>query len=97
MVLQGDLGSIVFNACIYIGDCEDILESEIMAMREGISLALQWISLPIDVESVCMEAVSMVNNVDHNLSKYSFLIRDIKHSMGERDFYYSRTTYVQWC
>ena len=92
MVLRDDLGSIIFNVCRYIGDCEDILESEIMAMREGISLALQWISLPIDVVSVCMEAVSMVNNVDHNLSKYSFLIREIKHSMGERD---SSITHIQ--
>ena len=85
MVLGDHLGSIIFSACIYLGDCDDVLEYKFLAIREGFSLALQWSTLPIEVESDCLEAVSMVLKGGSNLSKYSFLIREIKHSMGGHD------------
>ena len=39
--------------------CEDALESEILAVREGINLTLQWSTLLIDIESDCLEAVTV--------------------------------------
>ena len=48
-------------------------------------MALQWSLLPFDVESDCLEAVSMVKSIGSNFSKYSFLIKEIKQSMRERD------------
>ena len=56
-----------------------------LAIREGVSLALQWSNLPIDIESDCLEAVSMLVRSGSNLSKYSFMMKEIKQSMGEQD------------
>ena len=60
MILRDHDGNIIFSACRFVYDYEDVLESEILAIQEGLSLALQWSSLPIDVESDCLEAVQMV-------------------------------------
>lgn len=60
-----------------------MLESEILAVREGVMLALQWSSPPIDIECDNLEAVNMVRSGDTNRSKYAFLIREIKDSMFE--------------
>ena len=84
MVLRDPAENIIFSACRFVCDCEDVLESEILAIKEGISLALQWSSLPIDVESDCLEAVQMVKDAGRNFSRYAFMIGDIKQSMGER-------------
>ena len=59
MVLHEHLGNIIFCACRHVELCEDALESEILAIREGINLALQWSTLPIDIESDCLEAVTV--------------------------------------
>ena len=78
-------GNIIFSACRFVWGCEDVLESEILAIKEGISLVLQWSSLSIDVESDCLEAVQMIKDTGRNFSKYAFMIGEIKQSMGERD------------
>ena len=62
MVLRYHRGNIIFSACRFVCDCEDVLESEILAIKEGISLALQWSSLPIDVESDCLEVINTMQN-----------------------------------
>ena len=85
MRLRDHLGVIIFSSCRFRGESEDVLETEIFALQEGISLALQWSNLPIDVESDCLEAVAMVKSSETNLSKYSFIIREIKQSMEECD------------
>ena len=60
MVLRDHLGNIIFCACRHVQLCEDALESKILVVREGINLALQWSTLPIDIESDCLEAVTML-------------------------------------
>ena len=85
MILKDQEGEIVFNACRFLYACDDLLEAELLAIREGISLALQWSILPIDVESDCLEAVNMIKRGISNKSKYAFIIREIISSMGERN------------
>ena len=53
------------------------LEAELLAIKEGISLSLQWSNLPIDIESDCVEAVSMIKEGVTNRSKYAFIVREI--------------------
>ncbi|KAE8817674.1 retrotransposon unclassified [Hordeum vulgare] len=84
MVLRDHDGNFIFNACRFVYDYDDVLESEIVAIREGLRLALQWSSLPIDVEFDCLEAVAMAKDAGHNLSRHAFLIGEIKQSMGKR-------------
>ena len=85
MILRDHAGSIIFNSCRYLFTCEDALEAEILALKEGLSLALQWSNSPIDIESDSLEAVTMVKSDQSNMSKYSFFIREIEICMGERD------------
>ncbi|KAE8782206.1 hypothetical protein D1007_44428 [Hordeum vulgare] len=73
----------IFSACRFVYDCDDVLESEILAIREGLRLALQWSSLPINVDSDCLEYVAMAKDAGHNLSRYALLIEEIKQNMGE--------------
>ena len=51
----------------------------------GLLLALQWSSLPVDVESDSLEAVKLNQSGDTNRSKYAFLIKEIKDSLIERN------------
>ena len=72
MVLRDHEGSFVFSACRQTFSCNDALESELLALQEVIALALQWCSLPLDIESDCLEAVMMIKSSVSNKSKYAF-------------------------
>ena len=54
MVLRDHLGKIIFCACRHLANCDDSLESEVLAIWEGILLALQWSNISIDIESDCL-------------------------------------------
>lgn len=93
MILRDHEGAIIFSSCRQLHTCTDILEAEILAISEGVMQALQWINLPIDIESDCMEAVAMIKGGDHNKSKYAFLIKEIISIMWESD---SCITHIRW-
>jgi ribonuclease HI len=92
MVLRDQEEGIIFTSCRHLLSCSDALESEILAIKEGLSLALQWSSLRVDIESDCLESVSMVKSGERNKSKYAFMIREIKECMEERS---SSITHIQ--
>jgi hypothetical protein len=60
VVLRNSLGSVIFSACGFIERCSSPVESELLACKEGINLALQWTLLPLIVESDCMVAINMI-------------------------------------
>ncbi|VAH81178.1 unnamed protein product [Triticum turgidum subsp. durum] len=91
MILRDSQGSIILSSCRHLFTCADVLEAELLAIKEGISLALQWIYLPIDVESDCSEAISMIKEGVGNKKKHAFIIKDIIDSMEERDSCISHT------
>lgn len=77
MILRDREGSIIFSSCRHLHTCTDVLETELLALKEGISLALQWSNLPIDIKSDCLEAIMMVKAGVGNKSKHAFMIREI--------------------
>ena len=85
MILRDRAGSIIFSSCRHLHTCTDALEAELLAIKEGISSSLQWSNLPIDIESDCLEAVSMIKEGVANRSKYAFIVREIILSMVERN------------
>ena len=85
MVLRDHEGTIILSSSRHLISCNDIFEAELLAIKEGLSLALQWGILPIDLESDCLEAVMMIKGGATNKSKYAFIIRDIVSSLGQRD------------
>lgn len=69
---------------VEIYGCNDVLEAELLALREGISLAIQWSMLPLDIESYCLQAVQMIVGGSSNKSKYVFIVKEIISTMEER-------------
>ncbi|KAI4973604.1 hypothetical protein ZWY2020_041385 [Hordeum vulgare] len=86
MILRDHEGAIIFSSCRYLFTCTDILEAELLAISERVKLALQWSNLHLEIESDCLEVVTMINGGKGNKSKYDFIIRQIISSMSERDF-----------
>jgi ribonuclease HI len=53
MVLRDHEGEVIFLACRAVAFCTDATEVELMAIEEGLKLALQWTALPFVVETDC--------------------------------------------
>lgn len=51
MYLRDNRGSIVFTSSQHLFTCNDALTAELDACRDGISLALEWSTLPLIVET----------------------------------------------
>lgn len=49
MILGDHEGSIIFSSGRHLHTYNDVLEAEIFAIMEGVSLVLQWCNLPIDI------------------------------------------------
>lgn len=50
-VLRDSSGAIIFTACRNLIKCDNALELELSTISQGVSLALQWSNLLINVES----------------------------------------------
>ena len=50
MILRDDRGEIIYNACRELRTCDNALDAELAACREGLELALHRSNLPILVE-----------------------------------------------
>lgn len=55
-VLRDSSGAIIFTTCRNLIKCDNALELELSAISQGVSLALQWSNLLINVESGCLDS-----------------------------------------
>jgi ribonuclease HI len=78
MVLRDHKGDIIFSACRQLIRCDDALEAELEACKEGLQLALEWSQLQILVETDCAELVAAVKSNELDRSRLAYLISDIK-------------------
>lgn len=58
MILRHHNGSIIFDAYRFIFNCSDALETELHAIMQGMTLALQHSNLSVIVQSDSSEALS---------------------------------------
>ncbi|XBI14594.1 hypothetical protein VPH35_057162 [Triticum aestivum] len=87
MVLRDEGGDPIFSSCRELRSCHSPLEAEIAACREGISLALQWTTLPIIVETDCLEVVRTIQSTSRDRSVHAMMIEDTKILLHEgREF-----------
>ena len=77
MVLRDYRGELIFTACRQLLTCDNSLQAELEACREGLQLALYRTNLPILVELDCFEAVSMLSAKSANRSQVRALVEDI--------------------
>ena len=85
MILRDHNGNIVLSACRHLYHCLNALESELAAIREGLSLALQWSELPIDIESDCLEAINLLKKGEMDRSANSFMVHEIRILMDQQN------------
>lgn len=78
MILRDHLGAIIFSSFHRILHCCDALEAELLSLKEGISLSLQWSQLAIVTETDCLEAVNLLNKEKTVRSLYGFIVHEIK-------------------
>ena len=77
MILRDDRGEIIYSACRELRTCDNALEAELAACREGLELALHRSNLPILVELDSAEAVSMITAREMDRSSHRALIEEI--------------------
>jgi hypothetical protein len=75
MVLRDHHGVVVAAACREAIQCRDATDAELMAIEEGVHLALLWTTLPIVVETDCAEAIELIRESTPNTSIYAFRFR----------------------
>lgn len=63
--------------CGHISRCRSALETELLACRDGLALALQWTLLPIVVESDCQEAIQLIKSVNKVLSADACVVNEV--------------------
>ena len=85
MILRDNDGNIIFSACRSILHCFGLLQAELLACQEGLSLALQWSTRPVDIEMDCMDAVKLIKSPTLDRSPHRMIVQDIKRLFGERD------------
>ena len=78
MVLRDDRGELIFSACRQLLTCDNSLQAELEACREGLQLALHRTNMPILVELGSTEAVSMLSAQSANRSQVRALVEEIR-------------------
>jgi hypothetical protein len=84
MILRNSEGEAIFTARQVIANCVDALESELLACKAGLALALHWFILPIILESDSILAVSAVNGETEDKSRFAYLIRELRFAPERR-------------
>ncbi|XBI14851.1 hypothetical protein VPH35_057369 [Triticum aestivum] len=82
MILRDDRGEIIYSACRELRTCDNALEAELEACKEGLELALHRSNLPILVELDSAEAVSMITAREMDRSSHHALIKEIRRLAG---------------
>jgi ribonuclease HI len=85
MVLRDHMGEVIFTACCVLPHCKNATEAEVLAIEEGLKLALVWTPLNITVESDCAEAIELIKDTTPNTSALAFRINVIRESIRERN------------
>ena len=86
MVLRSSDGNIIFASCRHLFHCSEALEAEIHAIMDGMSMALQWTTLPVVVQSYSVLALSAIMDSSLSKSPYGHLVGEIKKVMESSEF-----------
>ncbi|KAE8796376.1 protein transport protein sec24 [Hordeum vulgare] len=86
MILRTATGEVIFAAYRKLFHCNDVLEAELQAIREGIKLATERSDATIMLQSDCVAAINALTDASLDNSAYGHMIREIKFLLSDRVF-----------
>ncbi|KAE8786890.1 retrotransposon unclassified [Hordeum vulgare] len=86
MILRTPTGEVIFAAYRKLFHCNDALEAELQAIREGVKLATERSDATIMLQSDCAAAINALADVSLDNSVYDHMIREIKLLLSDRVF-----------
>ncbi|KAE8809617.1 retrotransposon unclassified [Hordeum vulgare] len=86
MFLRTATGEVIFAAYRKLFHCNDALETELQAIREGVKLATERSDATIMIQSDCVTAINALTDVSLDSSAYGHMIREIKFLLSDRVF-----------
>jgi ribonuclease HI len=75
MVLWDSQGKVLFSVCRSLQHCRDATEAELLAVEEGLHIALHWTQLGLTVETDCAESVELIMETTLNTSMFAFKVK----------------------
>ncbi|KAE8787456.1 retrotransposon unclassified [Hordeum vulgare] len=84
MILRDSTGAVIFASYRKLFHCNDALESELQAIKEGLKLATEHSQATIILQSDRDEALKMIADASSNRSTYGHLVSDIREYMNIR-------------
>ena len=85
-IMGDDKGFVIFAAYRCLFYCNDTLESELHATKEGIDLAIHQTHMPVLIQSDCSNTLSAIMDRSLDKSAYGHLISEINLLMEDRVF-----------
>lgn len=90
-VVRDSSGRVVLALSRHIDRCGSALEAELLACKEGLSLALQYTLLPLVLETDCLEALKLLKSKEKVMSPEVFIIREANSLLqGNREIKFSK-------
>lgn len=84
MVPRDQTGRVLYAACHHLPYCRDATEAELVAIEEGLRLAMCWTDLEFIVETDSAEALQLIKESTPNQSAYAFQVSVIRDLIWER-------------
>ncbi|GJN02949.1 hypothetical protein PR202_ga20345 [Eleusine coracana subsp. coracana] len=83
VVARDEKGDVLLASGRMLFHCSDAEEAELLACREGFTLALHWISQPITLETDCLTVCAALKSSVENRSRVALLLWEVKQLMAE--------------
>ncbi|KAE8813400.1 retrotransposon unclassified [Hordeum vulgare] len=85
MILRNCQGDVIFASYRKLFQCNDALESELQAIKEGLQLAFIHASSPVVLQSDSAMALNMIATAGYDRSLYGVLVVEIKNLLWNRE------------
>ncbi|KAE8805115.1 hypothetical protein D1007_18858 [Hordeum vulgare] len=85
MILRNCQGDVIFASYRKLFQCNDALESELQAIKEGLQLAFIHASSPVVLQSDSAMAINMIATAGYDRSLYGVLVVEIKNLLLNRE------------
>ncbi|RLN32926.1 hypothetical protein C2845_PM03G31700 [Panicum miliaceum] len=83
IVARNEKGEVILAAHRLMTGCSDAEEAELMACKEGLKLAFQWIDEPIVLETDCLSVCKAIKSKEDNIGQLMFSLQEVVELIDE--------------